>query len=108
MKKDKLGYKESIEITEKALDILDIKKFLIKDKEPHGIMWDIDDYIINTNGEDARKVEYFMKEYPEVFGNPWFSIFNYMNDDEFIEYCKKRYPEIRWGYECIERYWVAT
>ena len=106
--KNEFGYKETIEITEKALDILDIKKFLIKDKDPHEIMNDIDDYIEDGDGEDVWKVEYFMKEYPEIFGDPWFSIFNYMDDDEFITYCKKRYPEIHWGHEFIERYWVAT
>jgi hypothetical protein len=31
-----------------------------------------------------------------------------MSQDEFMEYCKKRYPEVKWGYEFIERYWVAN
>ena len=47
-----------------------------------------------------------MKKYPQIFGNPP-EIFNYIGQDEFIEYCIKRYPEVRWGHEVIERFWVA-
>ena len=104
--KEKYSYTESIEICEKALDILNIKQFLLIGEEVYDIMHAIEDYIEDGDGEDVWKVEYFMKEYPEVFYNPP-ELFNYMTEDEFLEYCKKRYPEIHWGYECIERYWVS-
>ena len=48
-----------------------------------------------------------MKQYPEVFSENA-ELFNYMTDYEFIEYCKKRYPEVIWASEFIERYWVAN
>lgn len=98
-------YLTSIEITEKALDILNIKQFLVKDKELNSIMDDIRYYIEIGNEQDAQKVENYLKQYPSIFSNEP-DIFNYMADDEFMEYCQKRYPEIHWGYEFIERYWV--
>ena len=67
----------------------------------------IQDYIEDGDGQDVWNVEEYMKQYPSVFDNPP-DIFNYMSQDEFMEYCKKRYPEIKWGYEFIERYWVAS
>lgn len=104
--KEKYNYTESIEICEKALDILDIKQFLLIGEEVYDIMHAIEDYVDDGDGEDIWKVELFMKKYPEIFANPP-ALFNYMTEDEFLEYCKKRYPEIHWGYECIERYWVS-
>ena len=100
-------YEQCINITKQALDLLDIKKFLIKDKETRDIRWAIEDYIDDGDGEDVWAVEEFMKQYPQIFGIPP-EIFNYMGDDEFMEYCQKRYPEVRWGYEFIERYWIAN
>lgn len=100
-------YKQGINITHQALNLLDIKKFLIRNKEPQDIRWAIEDYIDDGDGEDVWAVEEFMKQYPKIFGNPP-EIFNYIGDDEFIEYCCKRYPEIKWGHEIIERFWVAN
>lgn len=105
--KEKYSYTESIEICEKALDILDIKQFLTSGAEVRNIMHAIEDYVEDGDGEDVWKVEYFMKEYPEVFYNPP-ELFNYMTEDEFLEYCKKRYPEVHWNYEFIERYQVTS
>ena len=104
--KDKYTYVESIEICEKALDLLNVRKFLIKDKSPHEIMWDIEEYYNDPMSIGTDEIEYFMKEYPEVFGKDNPEIFNYMTDDEFLNYCEKRFPDIRWGYEYVERYWV--
>ena len=105
--KDKYNYVESIEICEKALDLIDVRKFLIKDKSPHEIMCDIEEYYNSPMSIDTYEIEYFMKEYPEIFGEENPLIFNYMNDDEFLNYCEKRFPDIRWGFEYVERYWVA-
>lgn len=106
MKKE-YNYTESIEICEKALDLLNVKQFLKKDAEPHDILWAIEDYINDGNREEVWVIEEFIKKYPQIFGNPP-EIFNYIGEDEFIEYCIKRYPEVRWGHEVIERFWVAN
>lgn len=100
-------YEQCINITNQALDLLNVKQFLKKDTEIRDVRWAIEDYIDDGDGEDVWAVEKFMEQYPQVFGNPP-DIFNYMGDDELIEYCIKRYPEIRWGHEVIERFWVAN
>lgn len=97
----KHSYKDSINITQQALDLIDIKKFLISGKDISDIKYDIRFYIHIS--ED--KVKNFMSQYSDIFGID-LDIFNYIGDDEFISYCKKRYPDIYWGEEIIERYWV--
>lgn len=104
---NKFNYTESIEICEKALNLIDIKNFLLHGKDLNEIIQDIENYYEDPLSDCPWEVEYFIKEYPEIFGNPP-ELFNYMTDDEFLEYCKKRYPEVRWGYEYIERYWVSN
>lgn len=104
--KEKFSYAKSIDICEKALDMLDVKKFLIQGKEVRNIMWAIEEYYDNPLSIDTDEIECFMKEYPEVFGENNPEIFNYMTEDEFLNYCRKRYPEIHWNYEFIERHWV--
>lgn len=99
-------YEQCTKITYQALDLLNVKQFLKKDTEPRDILWAIEDYIDDGDGEEVWAIEEFMKKYPQVFGNPP-EIFNYIGQDEFIEYCIKRYPEVRWGHEVIERFWVA-
>lgn len=98
-------YKQGIIITEQALDLLDIKQFLLHGKEVYEVMHMIEDYIGDGDGRDIWEVEKFMNDYPQIFGSPP-DIFNCMTHDEFMEYCQKRYPEITWVYEYIERYWV--
>lgn len=70
-------------------------------------MVDIEDYIDTRRylGYDTGEIDNFMFNYPEIFGENY-EIFNYMIDDEFINYCKKRYPNIHWQTEIIERHWV--
>ena len=34
-------------------------------------------------------------------------IFNWITEDEFIDYCRQRFPDIKWGHETIEKYWIA-
>ena len=105
---NKYGYHKSIEICEQALDMLDVKYFLQSGKSVNSIMDELEAYIYNfvAENEDANKVFSFMLEYPEIFCDDPPELFNYMTDDEFLNYCKKRFPEIKWMYECIERYWV--
>ena len=107
MKIVKYTYEQAIDICEKALDLLDIKEFLISKEEVRNIMIDIEDYLDTRRYfyYDTREIDNFMSNYPEIFGENY-EIFNYMTDDEFIDYCKKRYPNIRWGNEVIERHWV--
>lgn len=105
-------YKETIEICEQALDFLDIKRFLVLNKDVDAIIDNIEFYLyenqtVNCNKENLKKLNEFMSEYPEIFGDLG-ELFNSITDDEFIEYCQKRYPEIHWGHEVIERYWVSS
>ena len=95
------SYEDSIKISQQALDLIDIKKFLISGKDISDIKYDIRFYIHIS--ED--KVKNFMSQYPDIFGID-LDIFNYIEDDEFISYCRKRYPNIYWGEEIIERHWV--
>ena len=50
MDKQYYTYLTCLEITEKALDMLDIKKFLQKDVELYDIFWNIRDYIEDGDG----------------------------------------------------------
>ena len=106
--KNQFTYKETMDTTAEALDLLDIKSFLQKDLELYSIMMDIQDYIDYSYKEDAIAVQNFMKQKYPMFGEYLETeIFNWMTGDEFIDYCKKRYPEVKWGYQNIEKYWVA-
>ena len=95
------SYEDSIKISQQALDLIDIKKFLISGKDISDIKYDIRFYIYIS----GDKVKNFMSQYSEIFGID-LDIFNYIEDDEFISYCRKRYPDIYWGEEIIERHWV--
>jgi hypothetical protein len=97
----KYSYEDSIKISQQALDLIDVKKFLISGKDISDIKYDIRFYIYIS--ED--KVKNFISQYSDIFGID-LDIFNYIEDDEFINYCKKRYPDICWGNEIIERHWV--
>ena len=103
----RFNYEQAIEITEQALDLLDVKKFLVKNKYLPDIMDDIENYIADCDYEDAQEAEAFMKQHPDIFGE-YPDLFNYMGEDEFLDYCQEIYPEKHWGYECIERYWVSN
>lgn len=94
-----MDYKKSIEICEKALDKINIKDFLIQGEDIRSITKAIEAYPVND------EVINFMSNYPDIFGDPP-NILNFMLDYEFLNYCKRRYPEINWGYELAERYWV--
>ena len=96
------SYEDSIKISQQALDLIDIKKFLISGKDISDIKYDIRFYIYIS---EEDKVKNFMLQYSDIFGID-LDIFNYIEDDEFISYCRKRYPDIYWGEEIIERHWV--
>jgi hypothetical protein len=101
---EKYSYIQSIAITERALDLINVRKFLHKGLEPYTIMRDIEDDMIEYPNEYQEVINY-MQTCPEVFSNPP-EIFSYMTDDEFMRYCESRFPDIQWGHEIIEKYWV--
>ena len=98
------SYKDSIKINKQALDLIDIKKFLISGKDISDIKYNIRFYI-SISEDQFDELKNFMSQYTDVFGAD-LDIFNYIADDEFIAYCEKRYPNIHWGEEIIERHWV--
>ena len=100
------SYEQSIEICEKALDLIDIRKFLVSNIEVEEIMWDISYEYADFLNKDYDALEDYMRQYPEVFGEEYQEPFNFMTEDEFIKYCKKRYPDIKCGHKIIEKYWV--
>ena len=105
---NKITYKEAIEICEQALDLINIKDFLIKNKELHEITRDISDYINLHKNDTCKEIYNFMKQYKDIFGyKDWpLEIFNYMSDNEFMDYCQKKFPDIIWRCEIIEKYMV--
>ena len=98
------SYEDSIKINKQALDLIDVKKFLISGKDVFDIMYDIRFYI-SISEDKFNELKKFMSQYLDIFGTD-LDIFNYIDDNEFITYCKKRYPDIHWGEEIIERHWV--
>ena len=101
------NYEQSIQICEEALDLMNVKNFLEDNEEVKIIMNNIEESY-NAYPHCSKNVTNFMLQYPEIFGKDDPQLFNYMNQDEFINYCEKRYPNIHWGYETIERYWVIN
>lgn len=98
-----MTYREIKEKTYKALDLYsDLKSFLQKDLEAYDIMNNLREDIENNPNNKEQLIKY-MQEEKNFFNN---DIFNWITEDEFINYCKERFPEITWGYELIERYWV--
>lgn len=98
-----MTYREIKEKSYKALDLYpDLKSFLQKDLEAYDIMNNLEEDIENNPNNKEQLIKY-MQEEKNFFNN---DIFNWITEDEFINYCKERFPEITWGYELIERYWV--
>lgn len=98
------SYKEILSISYKALDLIpDLKKFFIKSNTIDYIMSDIEDAIY-FHAYAGQPVEKYLEEHKDFFG--W-DIFNWLTTEEFLSYCKERFPEIKWGSETIERIWVA-
>ena len=97
-------YKKAIALSYQALDLIpDLKKFFIPNQTVEYIMDEIEDAIY-LYAYAGKPVEKFLQEHHDVFKG---MIFNWLNTYEFLDYCKKRYPEIKWGSEVIERFWVT-
>ena len=106
---NEVDYYEAIKICEQALDLINIKDFLIKDKELHEIITNIDDYVALHQNDICKELYNFMEQYKNIFGyKDWpLEIFNYMTSDEFMDYCQKRFPDIKWRNEVIEHNYVC-
>ena len=104
MKNNKFSYVGSLKICEQALDMIDIEKYLINSSEPLNIMKNIENDIQKEHPENLFN---FMEQYKEIFDKS-LKLFNYMTDLEFVNYCKKRYPNIKWGHQFVERFWVIN
>ena len=100
----KYTYKEIIELSYQALDLIpDLKKFLVKNQTIEYTMDEIEDAIY-LRAYAGQPVEKFMEEHKEFFRG---IIFNWLDVNEFLTYIKKRYPEVKWGSEIIERIWIT-
>lgn len=100
-----MDYKELLQIEYDALDLLPIKDFLKKDMEISEIRYAIEEML---NSEiKAERLEFwnYMDDHEDFFKG---DIFNWMDEDEFLQYCENRFPDIHWGHEIVERYWVAS
>ena len=101
----KYTYKEIIMYTYTALDLIpDLKRFFQKGMPPTHIMNDIYDAISFYHIYDNTPVTQYMEKYKDFFQN---DIFNWITESEFIAYCERRFPEIKWGHQIIEEYWIA-
>ena len=99
-----MTYKETIEITEQALDLFPVKDFLKSGEDVEKVMSNIEQEITN-HLDNYPALENFMFEHKNVFDE--YDIFNEMMDYEFIRYCEKRFTEIKWGHEVRDIWWVA-
>lgn len=98
-----MTYREIKEKTYKALDLHpNLKSFLKKDLEVYEIRDNIIDDI-EINPDNKKELLDYMKKEEDFFCG---DIFNWMTEDEFIAYCKKKFPNIKWESQIIERYWV--
>ena len=99
-----MKYNEMIELTEHALDLLNIESFLEEDLELQTIIDNIK-YAIDIKSENISQEFWdFLNSHEDFFRG---DIFNWMTDDEFLNYCKYKYPKIRWHTEVIERHWIT-
>lgn len=104
-----MDYYKMIDITEQALDLIDLLPFLKNNMDLTNIRYSIEDYVDGQENEETERVNQFMAEHPEVFyweNTDYYDIFNAMDEDELLAYLKERYPEILWGYEIIEHHWI--
>ena len=101
-----LTYKEFIEISYQALDLYpNIKDFLQKDLDLYNIRDNIE-RDLEEHPENKTELINYMTEHEDVFGDvPW--LFNAIDGYEFMEYCKKRFPDIIWRCEFIEKDWIS-
>lgn len=97
-------YKEKLQLSYEALDLIpDLKKFFIPNQTIEYTMDEIEDAIY-LHAYAGQPVEKFLKEHYDVFKG---MIFNWLDTYEFLDYAQKRFPEILWGHEVIEQYWIT-
>ena len=97
-------YKKDISLSKQALDIYGkVKNFLERGAEVNDIMSTIEEDLSTQPKEENQELWDFINNHEIVFQN---DIFNCMTDYEFIDYCRERYPDIKWQEEVIERHWV--
>ena len=93
-----------ISLSKQALDIYGkVRNFLDRGAEVDDIMNIIEEDIDTQPKEENKELWDFMNNHKAVFQN---DIFNCMTEYEFIDYCRERYPDINWGQEVVERYWI--
>jgi len=46
-----------------------------------------------------------MEKYEDFFQG---DIFNWMTEDEFVNYCKTKFPDIKWQSEIVETYTIVS
>lgn len=97
-------YEKEISLSKQALDIYGkVRNFLDRGAEVDDIMDIIEEDIDTHPKEENKELWDFMNNHKAVFQN---DIFNCMTEYEFIDYCRERYPDINWGQEVVERYWI--
>ena len=101
----KISYDELLKIEYGALDLLPIKDFLKKDVEVQKIRHAIEDAIEIEPHELNPKFWTYMEKYEDFFQG---DIFNWMTEDEFVNYCKTKFPDIKWQSEIVETYTIVS
>ena len=98
-----MTYQETIQKTYKLLDMIDIKSYCNYDLDVQQVMRRIEGDYYNASQSADPKVLKYMEENVDFF--QWY-VFNWIDEFEFIEYCKVRYPEIKWRTEVIEKTYI--
>ena len=95
-------YKEIIEKTYKALDFIDLTKYLKKDLKLNIIMSQIEnDCCLYKLPIECHK---YINNNLDFFENN--DIFNWITDYEFLKYCEEKYPNYKWEETTITYYWI--
>lgn len=101
-----MNYNETIDKIYKALDLIpDLEDYL---KRGHTLT-----EIMDSIYEDLEDIRYrnkefnaYVKLYPNIFING--DIFTGLMEWDFLAYCEKRFPTIKWQHETVETYWVTA
>ncbi len=100
-----ISYEDAINISYQLLDLIDVRSYITSAGiEVETIMRNIEgDYFPGANNCNQEALE-FMEQHLDYFEG---YVFNLIDEYEFIQYCKDRYPKILWGQEIIERNYVS-
>ena len=99
-----MDYNAMLQIEYGALDLLPIKDFLKKDMEISEIRYAIEEMLDSEIKAERPEFWSYMDNHEDFFKG---DVFNWMDENEFLNYCETRFPEIHWGHEVRERYWVS-